>query len=155
MGQLTQLFRLTPPEVRLLIPIPEIPPVPENRRADLACSANRFFQDPAAGPRGAWAWWMSLQTRSGWWCLTAARKPRVTFYNEITWLLRLGSACRHRSSVTAGPYRALSALHASPSCAEGIGPDRLTAVAQAAVRDATDGRRLLPTRSAPDGIKIW
>ena len=54
-----------------------------------------------------------------------------------------------------GRVRALSAMRRFSKLAEGMGLTELTAVATAAVRDATDGRDFCEEVRAQTGIKIW
>jgi exopolyphosphatase/guanosine-5'-triphosphate,3'-diphosphate pyrophosphatase len=84
----------------------------------------------------------------------AARSPAY-FYNEkIMCALGAGLSETGRLNPT-GRVRALSAIRRFAALAEGMGITPLTAVATAAVREATDGRDFREEVERETGIKIW
>jgi len=84
----------------------------------------------------------------------AARSPAY-FYNEkIMCALGAGLAESGRLNPE-GRARALSAIHRFQALAKGMGLAPLTAVATAAVRDATDGAAFCDDVLRETGLKIW
>jgi exopolyphosphatase/guanosine-5'-triphosphate,3'-diphosphate pyrophosphatase len=84
----------------------------------------------------------------------AARSPAY-FYNEKI-MCALGAGLSETGRLNPeGRVRALSAIRRFAALAEGMGITPLTAVATAAVREATDGRDFRDEVERETGIKIW
>ena len=131
------------------------PLVPETGVADLGLFGKPLFQDPGAralrrvGVVDVGSNSVRMVVFDG-----AARSPAY-FYNEkIMCALGAGMADTGHLSPE-GRLRALSAMRRFAKLAEGMGLSELTAVATAAVRDATDGRDFCAEVEAETGIKIW
>lgn len=129
--------------------------VPETGVADLGLFGKPLFEDPSAralrrvGVVDVGSNSVRMVVFDG-----AARSPAY-FYNEkIMCALGAGMADTGHLSPQ-GRVRALSALRRFAKLAQGMGLSELTAVATAAVRDATDGRAFCTEVEAETGIKIW
>ena len=84
----------------------------------------------------------------------AARSPAY-FYNEKI-MCALGAGLTETGRLNpSGRVRALSAIRRFAALAEGMGIPPLTAVATAAVREATDGKDFVDEVERETGIKIW
>ncbi|MCB1339636.1 MAG: Ppx/GppA family phosphatase [Pseudooceanicola sp.] len=84
----------------------------------------------------------------------AARSPAY-FYNEKI-MCALGAGVAETGKLNPeGRVRALAALHRFQLLAEGMGLPRLTAVATAAVRDASDGPAFRQEVLEKTGLPIW
>ncbi|KEJ89927.1 exopolyphosphatase [Sulfitobacter donghicola] len=130
-------------------------PVPETGVADLGLFGKPLFKDPSAralrrvGVVDVGSNSVRMVVFDG-----AARSPAY-FYNEkIMCALGAGMADTGHLSPQ-GRERALSALKRFSKLAEGMGLSELTAVATAAVRDATDGREFCEEVEKQTGVKIW
>ncbi|MEP1768644.1 MAG: Ppx/GppA family phosphatase [Sulfitobacter sp.] len=130
-------------------------PVPETGLADLGLFGKPLFEDPSAralrrvGVVDVGSNSVRMVVFDG-----AARSPAY-FYNEkIMCALGAGMADTGHLSPD-GRIRALSAMHRFAQLAKGMGLSELTAVATAAVRDASDGRDFCDQVYRETGIKIW
>ena len=84
----------------------------------------------------------------------AARSPAY-FYNEKI-MCALGAGLSETGKLNPlGRKRALSAIHRFAALAEGMGITPLTAVATAAVREASDGPAFCAEVLEKTGVKIW
>jgi exopolyphosphatase/guanosine-5'-triphosphate,3'-diphosphate pyrophosphatase len=129
--------------------------VPETGVSELGLFGKPLFQDPGAralrrvGVVDVGSNSVRMVVFDG-----AARSPAY-FYNEkIMCALGAGMADTGHLSPE-GRIRALSAMRRFSKLAEGMGLSELTAVATAAVRDASDGRAFCEEVCAQTGIKIW
>ncbi|MFT4743658.1 MAG: exopolyphosphatase/guanosine-5'-triphosphate,3'-diphosphate pyrophosphatase, partial [Yoonia sp.] len=84
----------------------------------------------------------------------AARSPAY-FYNEKI-MCALGAGLSETGHLNPkGRVRALSAIHRFAALAKGMGITPVTAVATAAVREASDGQEFCDEVLAKTGTKIW
>ena len=130
-------------------------PVPETGVSELGLFGKPLFQDPGAralrrvGVVDVGSNSVRMVVFDG-----AARSPAY-FYNEKI-MCALGSGMADTGHLSPeGRVRALSAMRRFSKLAEGMGLSELTAVATAAVRDASDGRAFCDEVREQTGIKIW